>query len=171
MGSGYTRHIHIAVLDKRETTECDCSRRVLSAKDIEDVVFLTIECENKVLANLHVSWLDPYKVRTVTIVGDKKMIVFDDTSNEAIRLFDKGVSYLERGADYGKFKTLLRDGDIISPKVRSEEPLKREFDEFVACIKENRNPITDGWEGYKVVKLTEAAQKSLKNGSIKVNIE
>lgn len=140
-------------------------------KDIEDVVFMTIECENKILANLHVSWLDPYKVRTITVVGDKKMVVFDDISaSEPIRLFDKGVSYLERGADYGKFKTLLRDGDIISPKIRGEEPLKREFKEFISSIMEGRKPLTDGKSGYDVVKVAEAAQKSLKNGSVKIKI-
>jgi len=139
-------------------------------KDIEDVVFMTIECENKVLANFHVSWLDPYKVRTVTVVGDKKMVVFDDISNEPIRLFDKGVSYLERGADYGKFKTLLRDGDITSPKIKGEEPLKREFKEFISSIMENRKPLTSGLDGYNVVKAAEAAQKSLKNGNVKVSI-
>lgn len=131
-------------------------------KEIEDVVFLTIEFENKILANLHVSWLDPYKMRAITVVGDKKMVVFDDISNETIKLFDKGVSYLERGADYAKFRTLLRDGDILLPKIDHSEPLAMEFKHFINCIKQDKKPLSDGIDGYNVVKILEAAQKSLK---------
>ncbi len=129
---------------------------------IEDVVFLTIEFENRILANLHVSWLDPYKVREITVVGDKKMVVFDDVSNETIKLFDKGVSYLERGADYAKFRTLLRDGDILLPKIEHSEPLMIEFEHFIECIKQNKKPLSDGVCGYNVVKILETAQESLK---------
>lgn len=140
-------------------------------KDIEDIAFMTIELENKILANMHISWLDPYKTRKLTIVGDKKMIVFDDISSEPIRLFDKGVSYLERGADYGTFKTLLRDGDILSPKIKSEEPLKSEFNEFIDRINKKTQANSNMQISLQVVKIAQAAQQSLKNDSMKVKIE
>lgn len=140
-------------------------------KDIEDVVFVTLSFENKIFANIHVSWLDPFKTRKLTVVGDKKMVVFDDVSTEPVRLFDKGISYLKKGADFGEFKMLLRDGDIILPKIKATEPLKEEYNHFIECIKNNKKPLCDGVDGLKVVRVLEAAQQSLKNNSkiIKLN--
>lgn len=141
-------------------------------KGIEDVVFVTMNFEDSVIANIHACWLDPYKFRKLTVVGDKKMVVFEDTSpTEPIRIFDKGVTYCERGADFAEFKTQVRDGDILIPKIKQSEPLKEEFNHFLKCVKERSKPISNGIDGYNVVKILESAQKSLKNSGEKVKIE
>ncbi len=140
-------------------------------KGIEDVVFLTIEFEKKILANLQVSWLDPYKTRKLTVVGSKKMAGFDDLNAvEPLRIFDKGVSYERKDASFGEFKILLRDGDILSPKIPATEPLKEEFNHFLECIEKRQKPLCDGYDGYRVVKVLEAADESLRNESKKTRI-
>ena len=140
-------------------------------KGIEDVVFLTIKFGEGIISNLHLSWLDPYKIRKTTVIGDKKMAVFDDVGNETVKLLDKGVSYLRRGASFGEFRGLLVDGDIIIPKIEVKEPLKEEFNHFVECVKENREPMCSGEDGYRVVKVLESAQKSLKENGNEIKIE
>lgn len=140
-------------------------------KDKEDVVFLTIEFEGKVFANVHVSWLDPIKIRTLTVVGTRKMVVFDDVDpTEKIRLFDKGVSYEKPYSDFGGFQLLVRDGDITVPKLDMKEPLKVQCLHFLDSIENDEKPLTDGINGYKVVKVLEAATESLRNNSKSVNI-
>jgi len=137
----------------------------------EDVVFMTLEFPNKIIANIHVSWLDPQKVRKVTVVGSKKMAVFDDTENlERLKIFDKGATIHKPAESYGEFRLLLRDGDIHIPKVDTTEPLKKEALHFLECIKERKKPLTDGEDGLKVVKILEAAQKSLKNNGKTVDV-
>ncbi|MFC1554818.1 Gfo/Idh/MocA family protein [candidate division KSB1 bacterium] len=147
-------------------------------KDIEDVVFLTVEYPDSVCAHIHVSWIDPNKVRKMTIVGSKKMVVYDDVSNDAkLQIFDKGVERHYNGKDiasfesYGEFQLLLRAGDVLVPKINFVEPLKTECKHFVDCIRENKIPITDGRHGLKVVKILEAAQNSLKNHGSTIDVE
>jgi predicted dehydrogenase len=139
---------------------------------IEDVVFMTLEFGKNIFSSIHVSWLDPIKIRNMTLVGTKKMVVFDDISViEKIKVFDKGVSYEKPLGSYGEFQLSIRDGDILIPKVNVGEPLIEEIKHFMDCITNNKKPLSDGIEGYKVVKILEAAQESLKNNSKKVNIE
>lgn len=139
-------------------------------KDIEDVVFFTIEFPNSVCANVHVSWIDPDKVRKMTVVGEKKMVVYDDVSNDAkIQLFDKGVDKqpvddnLQNFDGFGDFQLQIRAGDMIVPKFDFVEPLKTECSHFVDCIRTGKTPLTNGRHGQEVVKILEAAQKSLKD--------
>ena len=131
--------------------------------DREDVVFVIAEFKDGTMANIHTSWLDPYKIRTATIVGSKKMVVFDDVSNEKIRVFDKGVEF-DNASSYGEFKDVVRDGDIIIPKIPGGEPLKIECEHFMECINDSKPPISDGENGTDVVKFLEAAQRSLGTG-------
>jgi predicted dehydrogenase len=141
-------------------------------KNIEDVVFITLEFEGNIVANIHVSWLDPVKTRKFTIVGTKKMLVFDDVSqNEKIKIFDKGVSYEHPGGTFGDFQLLVRDGDILIPKIKFSEPLKEQCKHFIECIHRGCKPLSDGEDGYNVVKILEAIQTSLQNGSKVVNIK
>jgi len=147
-------------------------------KGIEDVVFFTIEMENSVCANVHVSWIDPNKVRKMTIVGSRKMIVYDDVSNDAkIMLFDKGVDKqyvnqeLKSFENYGEFQLQLRAGDVHVPRIDFEEPLKVECSHFIECIRENKQPRTDGVHGLKVVKILECVQQSLKDNGRTIPIE
>jgi predicted dehydrogenase len=134
-------------------------------ENVEDVVFVTLTFPNKVLAHVHASWLDPSKVRQMTIVGSEKMIVYDDVDTEArLRIYDKGV--YKRGADYGEFQLKIHSGDINIPKIDMSEPLRNECAHFVDCVREGKRPRTDGENGLRVVRVLEAAQESLaKNGA------
>ena len=143
---------------------------------IEDVAFLHVRFEEGVLGAVHVSWLDPYKVRRVTVVGDQRMIVFDDVAgDEKLRVFDRGASYegvseAARGAEFGEFKALIRDGDIYIPKVEAREPLKEQVLHFVDCCLTGRTPETDGAAGRRVVAVLEAASESLRRGGVPVDL-
>lgn len=142
-------------------------------RGIEDVVFMNLDFPDNIGANIHISWLDPNKMRRMTVVGSKKMVVYNDISPDAkIMVYDKGVmSNHETGSgqvfeNYGDFQFLLRSGDIHIPKIDFKEPLKVECGHFIECIKERKEPLTDGNHGLKVVKILEAAQRSLNEGGI-----
>ncbi len=128
----------------------------------EDVVFVTLRYPNNVLASIHVSWLDPVKVRRATIVGDKKMAVFDDVNvTEKLRIYDKGASYQPAGAEFGEFVTAVRDGDILIPSLPNKEPLREQVQHFIDCVVTGKRPLCDGWDGLAVVRAVEAADLSL----------
>jgi predicted dehydrogenase len=137
---------------------------------IEDVVFMTLDFPADVGANVHISWLDPLKVRRMTVVGSEKMIVYDDVSADArITIFDKGVARTRRPSSsdpnayetFGEFQLLLRAGDVVIPKIDFVEPLQVELQHFVECIRSGERPLTDGFSGLRVVRALEAAQASM----------
>jgi len=137
---------------------------------IEDVVFLNIRYKNKLMVNIQISWLDPYKERKFTIVGSKKMVAFDDMqSTEKVKIYDKGVSREPGYESYGDSLS-LRFGDINIPKIDMAEPLKLECKHFIDCIENKKMPHTDGNEGVKVVKILEKAQESLKKNGVPVTV-
>ncbi len=141
-------------------------------KGNEDVVFINMMFEDRIMANIHVSWIDPSKTRKLTVVGTEKMITFDDIeTSEKIRIYDKGVSYQHPYANFGEFQLLIRDGDINIPKIAMKEPLKEQVLHFIDCIQKKCDPLTDGNSGFKVVKVLEAAQESLKNNGSRVEIK
>ncbi|MFQ6003633.1 MAG: Gfo/Idh/MocA family protein, partial [Candidatus Zixiibacteriota bacterium] len=116
-------------------------------KGIEDVVFTTIHFSDKKIAHIHVSWLDPHKIRKLTVVGSKKMAVIDDMeSTEKMRIYDKGVDLRVDFAAYTEALT-LRIGDILIPNIKMQEPLKLECAHFVECVLEGKRPKSDGWDG------------------------
>ena len=136
-------------------------------KGREDVVFLTMKFAEGILGSLHVSWLDPCKVRKITVIGDKKMLLFDDLNTlEPIRLFDKGVESPKEYGSYGEFQHILRDGDILVPKIKMSEPLKSECAAFLKCIETGNAPVSDGQFGKDVVRVLSAAQASLQNNGV-----
>lgn len=140
-------------------------------KNIEDVVFVNLQFPGKVMAHIQLSWLDPHKIRRTTIVGSKKMAVFDDMDpTEMIRIYDKGVKNDQVYKTFGE-SLGLRFGDITIPYVKMVEPLRLECQHFLDCIKNNKKPRSDGQDGLKVVKVLQAAQKSLSNGGIPVRLE
>lgn len=136
---------------------------------IEDVAFATIYFDNGQLAHLHTSWLDPQKVRRVTVVGSRRMAVIDDVSgSEKVRLYDKGVDVRPGDPRYVEYAEApsLRDGDILIPQIRSGEPLRIECEHFVECVRTGVAPKSDGRHGLAVVRLMQAASESLKqNGT------
>jgi len=140
-------------------------------KGIEDVAFMTMHFEDGVMAHVHVSWLDPHKDRKLTVVGNKKMAVFDDTrSAEKIWIYDKGVETKQDYSTYGEYLS-LRFGDILIPRIESTEPLRMECQHFVECVAHRRTPRSDGRDGLRVLRVLDAAQRSLKMGGTPVKIE
>ncbi|MFA5164043.1 MAG: Gfo/Idh/MocA family oxidoreductase [Candidatus Omnitrophota bacterium] len=137
---------------------------------VQDVVFVSLAFDDKLMAHVHASWLDPHKIRQFTVVGSKKMVVFDDIeATEKIRVYDKGVDWTKNYGNYDAFLT-VRQGDIYIPKVDMVEPLKVECRHFVDCVKENKRPLTDGENGLKVLKVLAAAQESLEQNGRPVKI-
>jgi predicted dehydrogenase len=142
----------------------------------EDVVFLTLRLEDRVLANIHLSWLDPYKTRRLTIIGERRMIVFDDVAaDEKLRVLDKGASYDSpaveaRGTEYGEYKAIVRDGDILIPKVPATEPLKEQTTHFLHCCEHDLVSETDGAAAKRVVAVLEAATESLRQQGAAVDL-
>ena len=130
---------------------------------IEDVGFVTLYYPGNVVCHVHTSWLNPRKVRQLTIVGDHKMAVWDDMNNlEPIRYYDKGVT-AGHYSSFGEFHMILRDGQITIPKVKLSEPLQCQDAEFVDCIRSRRAPAADARCAIDVVRTMEAAVESLKN--------
>jgi len=139
-------------------------------KDLEDVVFLNLQFKNKKMANIHLSWLDPHKIRKITVVGSKKMVAFDDmNASEKIRIYDKGADLSVKYVSYEESIT-LRDGDVVIPSFDLKEPLKLECQHFLDCIIKNKKPRSDGDDGLRVVRVLEAAKKSLKKNGIPIKL-
>jgi predicted dehydrogenase len=136
---------------------------------IEDVVFLSLRFSDGKMANVHLSWLDPHKLRKITIVGSKKMAVFDDMEvSEKLKIYDKGVRSPSYDT-YGEYLS-LRFGDITIPNVKMVEPLRAEAEHFIHCIESRGKPKTGGHDGVEVVKILIAAQESLKKKGVPVKI-
>ncbi len=133
---------------------------------IFDVAYVNLTFPKKIPAFVHVSWLDPCKVRRVTVVGSKKMIVYNDVENEQkLKIFDKGVEAPAYTDGYAEFQCNYRSGDILIPKIRIVEPLRQECQHFLDCINNHTQPCSCGEDGLRVVKILEAAQHSMSNGS------
>ena len=130
---------------------------------IDDVVFMNIEYPDNIMANIHVSWLDPHKIRKMTIVGSKKMVVYDDIAENKITIYDKGIdqmAILGEHMDFDNPSTFSfnhRSGDVVMPKIKWIEPLKTEIAHFVDCIQNGTDCITDSTHAAKVVHILERA--------------
>lgn len=128
--------------------------------NIEDTVFLHLHFPSGIEAHAHLSWLDPHKIRKLTVVGSDKMAVFDDMEpRNKLIIFDKGVSWTEEGG------VGVRYGDIHIPNIPLKEPLNEACEHFLECIEKGKEPRSDGYDGLKVIRILEKAQKSLKRRS------
>jgi predicted dehydrogenase len=133
---------------------------------IEDVVFLSMTYPNKVMANIHVSWLDPQKVRKMIIVGSKKMVTYDDVADDKISIYDKGIdkkAILGQNMDYDVPPALqfnYRSGDILLPQINFKEPLRTEAEHFVDCIRNRATPLTGIAHARTVVSILEQARSA-----------
>lgn len=141
---------------------------------IEDVVFATLTWAGGVTAHIHVSWLDPGKVRKMTFVGSRKMVVYDDVSDDKIMVFDKGVDRVPKigeRMDYDQFNYQLvhRTGDVRLPRISFQEPLKVEAAHFLECLRTGAAPLSGPGHARDVVAVLEATQTALETGrSIKL---
>lgn len=139
-------------------------------KGIEDVVFLALEYSQNRMAHIHTSWLDPHKVRSLTLVGQKRMAVFSDTEpQEKIKVFDKGVDVSMNFETYAEYLT-LRTGEVFIPLVDNTQPLAMECRHFIECIRTRSTPRSDGQDGLRVLRVLAAAQQSLDSGGLPVEI-
>jgi len=131
---------------------------------IDDVVFLSLEYPGKVIANIHVSWLDPQKVRKMIIVGSRKMVVYDDIAENKINIYDKGIdrrAILGENMDFDNPQVSRfnhRSGDILIPEVKFAEPLRVEAEHFADCIRNSREPLTGLSHARTVVSILERAR-------------
>jgi len=114
-------------------------------KDIEDVVYATFEYKNGIVAHVHASWLNPRKVRQITVVGEKKMLVWDDMNlSEPIRIYNKGFDKDEGYQDsFTDFRLSIREGEVVIPSIKLNEPLLAECEHFIASVKTGAQPLTD----------------------------
>jgi predicted dehydrogenase len=140
-------------------------------KDVEDIAYMTLMFPNNVLSHIRLSWLDPCKTRRITVIGSKKMAVYDDVeSHEKIKVYDKRVKAIRRTDTYGEFQFAYHYGSVVSPYIHLQEPLRVECQHFLDCILHDQTPLTNGYNGLRVVEIIEAAQQSLKNQGEQVAI-
>ncbi len=138
--------------------------------DVEDLAYLTVHYDHKLMAHFHVNWLSPVKIRKILIGGSKLMVVYDDMEpSEKVKVYDKGVEIRETEAIY---KTLVqyRTGDMYAPKIDLTEALSLMTNEFVEAVRTGKRPLTDGVSGLNVVRILEAAEKSLRSGGRMVEL-
>jgi len=141
-------------------------------KDIEDVIFATIKFADGKMANVHCSWLDPHKIRKMTVVSSEKMVTFDDMeATEKVRMYDKGAAIKHDITTSYADIISLRFGDIVIPRVPGGEPLALECEHFIDCLLDGKPIRSDGVDGLRVVRVLEAGQKSLKSNGEPINPE
>ncbi|MGD0488404.1 MAG: Gfo/Idh/MocA family oxidoreductase [Syntrophorhabdales bacterium] len=128
----------------------------------EDIAYVTVYCEQNVIAHFNVNWLSPVKIRTTLLGGDKKMLLWNDLeADEKLKIYDKGVEVTNRENVY-ELLVSYRSGDAWIPRIDQVEALKLEANYFVDCVTNDKTPINDGHAGLRIVKMLEAANESLK---------
>src|SRR5205823_3042642 len=135
--------------------------------DAPDVAFVNMRYGSGTIAHLELAWLSPVKLRRTSIVGSAKMVVYDDTSTEPIRIFDAGAE-LPPPETFGEFRLSYRTGDIVSPKVQATEPLALEVSDFCSAILEGVEPRSSAQLGYELVCTIEAIERALESGGSRV---
>ncbi len=135
-----------------------------------DVAFIDLEYETGPIAHVELSWLAPSKLRRTTIVGSEKMVVYDDTSNEPVRIFDSGV-HLREPETFGEFRLTYRTGDIVSPRIDADEPLSVELRDFCSAIQKSTSPRSSSGLGVEVVRMMEAVDTSLSSAGARVDVD
>jgi predicted dehydrogenase len=130
-----------------------------------DVVFIDMGMPSGALVHMELSWLAPTKLRRTVLVGSGKMVVYEDTSTEQVRVYDRGVEVIEPQS-FGEFQLSYRSGDVLTPRLDPEEPLRVELEDFVGAVRGGREPVSSQRVGLDVVRLIEAVETSLEfNGS------
>jgi predicted dehydrogenase len=149
-------------LAAEEPYECRAVGESYVNRGVEDVVFCYLRFPSGLAAHMHLSWLDPHKERRFTVVGSKRMATFDDMALERkLSIYDKGFD--EDYSSYGEY--IARSGDIFSPHVPNEEPLRIECRHFLECVRNGAEPRSGGESGLRVVRVLEALQRSLQESS------
>ena len=148
----------------KERPEAVVATGEMHLNGVEDVAFITVYFPKRIIAHVNVNWLSPVKVRTTLIGGEKKMLVWNDLeADEKIKVYDKGVSMSTNPSNLHQLLVSYRSGDMWSPQLEQIEALRAETSYFVKCIEENKSPFNDGHAGLRVVRILEAAEKSVRS--------
>ncbi len=149
----------------------NCQGNAHITPGIEDVTSMSLTFPNNRFATIQNSWLDPRKVREMTIVGSKRMVVYDDVASlEKLRVYDSRVDVPPHYDTFAEFQYAYHYGDMYVPYIKQEEPLKIECQHFLDCIRQGLTPLTNGEQGLRLVKILEAASASLKRNGASVNL-
>ena len=143
-----------------------------TGNNIEDIAYVTVVYSTELMAHFHINWMSPVKIRRIIIGGSKKMIVFDDLDpSEKIKIYDKGI-LLAKTDKKVFYQNIIqyRIGDMYAPKIDQTEALKVLIDHMADCIIKKKKPVTDGESGLRVVRILEAADKSIKKGGAKITL-
>jgi predicted dehydrogenase len=152
------------------TVNCQGSAHITPG--VEDVTTMWLSFAKQRTAIIHSSWLDPRKIREMTIVGSKRMIVYDDVAPlEKLRIFDARVERPPHYDTFAEFQYAYHYGDVYAPYIKNEEPLKTECQHFLACIRDSKTPLTSGQKGLELVRILEASSESLKRGGGPVELQ
>jgi predicted dehydrogenase len=138
--------------------------------DTPDVAFIDLVFGSGIIAHVELAWLAPSKLRRTTIVGSRKMVVYDDTSNEPVRIFDSGADLPDPGT-FGEYQMTYRTGDILSPKLDVTEPLSLELADFCRAIRDGSEPRSSAEIGLDVVRITETVDRSLAHGGRTIRVQ
>jgi predicted dehydrogenase len=137
---------------------------------IPDVAFINLEFASNTIAHVELSWLSPSKLRRTTVVGSERMVVYDDTSSEPVRVFDSGV-LLRDPETFGEYKLTYRTGDIVSPHIAAAEPLALELEDFCDAVREGGTPRSSSQVGLDVVRIIDAVDRSLGSNGARVAVD
>lgn len=152
-------------------TTVQAAGRSITRAGSPDVAFINLQFASGVIGQVSVSWLAPRKIRSTIIVGDSKMLVYDDTdADEPIKVHDKGIVVLE-GPTFGENQLTYRTGDTLAPHVSAQEPLAIELAHFVDCVRRGTACKSDAWFGLRVVEALEAADLSYRSGGLPIEIK
>lgn len=145
-------------------------------RGIDDVIFMVMHFPNNIIAHVQVSWLDPSKVRKMTVVGSEKMIIYNDMDDHKIQIYDKGIKVqniedsLGPYDDFGKYQLIKQAGDVSFPKIDFKEPLQEECGDFISSIVQDKQPLANGENGLRVVKVLQTAQDSINLNGVTLDI-
>ncbi len=154
-----------------QPTRVNCWGTAHITPGIEDVTMMSLLFNRERSAIIHSSWLDPRKIREITIVGSKKMVVYDDLEpQEKVKIYDARVDKPPHYDTFAEFHYAYHYGDMHAPYVRQEEPLKVECQHFLDCIRHGTTPLTSGKRGLELVRILEASSASLKTGGASVDL-
>jgi predicted dehydrogenase len=147
----------------KESPEAVVATGEVHLNGVEDIAFITVYFPKRIIAHINVNWLSPVKVRTTLIGGEKKMLVWNDLeADEKIKIYDKGISMSANPSSLHRLLVSYRSGDMLAPQVEQVEALRAETAYFLKCINENKSPFNDGVSGLRIVRLLEAAEKSVR---------
>ncbi|UCE60881.1 MAG: Gfo/Idh/MocA family oxidoreductase [Phycisphaerales bacterium] len=155
-----------------QPVEVSALGRCISQETIEDVCFTTLKYPDGTLGHIHVSWMNPRKIRTMTVIGEHKMAHWDDIDpSDTLRLYDKGLDEPPYYDSFGEFHYLLRNADVHLPTIKPAEPLVNQADAFIRWVQTGIPTGPDAREGYNIAKILEAASRSMANGGAMCPVE